>query len=364
MKQKIHFELTSKASDSFRCVKAVNSVDLDIEKKLSHVVDLDIDMPDDWNIGLIVGASGSGKSTLASHLYGSDCFETVLDLSLPVIEQFPKDMSYDACVSNLLGVGLSSVPCWVRPAVTLSNGQRFRAEIALQIARKKDFIVIDEWTSVVDRTVAKCMSACIEKYARRENKKIVLCSCHYDVEEWLQPNWVIDCNMNLFTRRLLQQRTEKLEFEIREVDKSTWQMFSKYHYLSDKTPGGIVFYFGLFHNDIQIGFQCFANYTPHGDKTKKMILHSNRTVIHPDYVGLGLGMKLIDETSRIMHEREYRIMGKFSSISVFKSMQKNILWVLRSEGIFTPKSGGNMVRKSGFRQKQKWWSFEYVASKT
>jgi GNAT superfamily N-acetyltransferase len=169
--------------------------------------------------------------------------------------------------------------------------------------------------------------------------------------------------MNLFTRRLLQQRTEKLEFEIREVDKSTWKMFSKYHYLSDKTPGGIVFYFGLFHNDIQIGFQCFANYTPYSDKTKKMILHSNRTVIHPDYVGLGLGMKIIDETSKIMHDRGYKIMGKFSSISVFKSMQKNAHWMLCSEGVFTHMVGKAMDRRSGFRQKQKWWSFEFIPSK-
>ena len=55
-------------------------------------------------------------------------------------------------------MGLSQVPCWVRPAFTLSNGQQARAKIALTLADNKDLAVIDEWTSVVDRTVAKVMS--------------------------------------------------------------------------------------------------------------------------------------------------------------------------------------------------------------
>ena len=50
-----------------------------------------------------------------------------------------------------------------------------------------------------------------------------------------------------------------------------------------------------FYNNNQIGFQCFANYTPH-KKGTIIIYHSNRTVIHPDYNGMGLGIKLINET--------------------------------------------------------------------
>jgi hypothetical protein len=56
-------------------------------------------------------------------------------------------------------------------------------------------------------------------------------------------------------------------------------------------------------------------------------------------------------------------MGKFSSISVFKSMIKNNKWTLKDEGIFTP-SMGNRIRKTkgneNTRQQQKWWSFEYI----
>lgn len=361
---RVHFELASEPSSAFRCIKAANSVDLDLSKKLKHVFDCDIDMPDQWSIGVIVGASGSGKTTLAKHLYGAECFRELLDSSKPVIEQFSSALSYDDCVSHLCSVGLSQVPCWIRPAATLSNGQKFRAEIALQLASDTQNIsVIDEWTSVVDRTVAKVMSHCIQKHARRVQRQIVLCSCHYDVLEWLQPDWVIDCNTQEFRRVLRQPRQERLEFEIKELnDTKSWRYFSKYHYLSDKMPCGKIYVFGLFHENKQIGFQCFANYTPHVDKSKPMIMHFNRTVIHPDFVGFGLGQRLIDETSAIITAKGFRVMGKFSSVSVFKSMKKSSKWFLRDESYFTPKAGKNIGRSSNdssLRQKQKWWSFEY-----
>lgn len=368
MKQHIHFELKSEANNSFFCQKAANSADLDLNKKLSHVMDLDIDFPDDWNVGLIVGASGSGKTTLANHLYGANCFDTYIDLLQPIINQFDDSLSYDERVNQLISVGLSQVPCWVRPAGTLSNGQRFRAEIALQMSKQKEITIIDEWTSVVDRTIGKIMSHSVQKHARRFNKKIVLCSCHYDVMEWLQPDWVIDCNEQYFRRLLRQERTEKLQLDIREIDSKSWKYFSKYHYLSENLPGGKVFYFGLFHAEKQIGFQCYANYIP-CRKGDTMIFHSNRLVIHPDYCGLSLGKVLVNNTAMIMKKKGFKIMTKFCSLAMFRTTSNDRNWRLRNEGILGSNSGegfggGNMERnnskKDTTRQKQKWWSFEYI----
>ena len=156
---------------------------------------------------------------------------------------------------------------------------------------------------------------------------------------------------------------EKLQFDIREIDSSSWKYFSKYHYLSDLMPGGIVYTYGLFHGENQIGFQCFANYVPHRKGTK-LIMHSNRTVVHPDYTGLGLGMLFIDETCKLLKQKiDCKIMGKFSSIPVFKAMSKNKNWVLKEEKLLfgNMKVGGNMLRRSGFRDKGiKTWSFEYI----
>jgi ABC-type ATPase with predicted acetyltransferase domain len=91
-------------------------------------------------------------------------------------------------------MGLSSVPSWLRPYSQLSNGEQYRASLAYKVskARDGDMILIDEYTSVVDRTVAKAMSYSLQKYIRRTGKKIILASCHFDILEWLMPDWIIN----------------------------------------------------------------------------------------------------------------------------------------------------------------------------
>ena len=366
-----NYELTLKSqpSNTFRCQKAANSLDIDVSKKLTHEFKVKADLESPYQLGLIVGASGSGKTTFAKKVFSENCFKTLLDDSRPVIDQFPEQYSYDECAEFLSGIGLTSVPCWIRPAGTLSNGQKTRAECALQMASDNEFIVLDEWTSVVDRAVARVMSHCVQKYARKHNKKIVLLSCHYDVIDYLNPDWIIDCNKQEYIDRRslwhIFKNPERLKFDIREVSKESWKYFSKYHYLSDKLACGVQVFYGLFHGDNQIGFQAFSNYTPWQDKSKKMILHSNRTVIHPDYAGFGLGVKLINETSKILCDK-YKIMAKFSSVPIYKSFLKYPFWRLikidravdgtkRANSMKNSKSG----TKASFRTNVKAYIFKF-----
>lgn len=238
----------------------------------------------------------------------------------------------------------------------MSNGQRARAEAVLLMCQNNEYVFIDEWTSVVDRTVAKAMSVCISKYAKKHNKKIILLSCHYDILEWLSPDWMIDCNKQLFelpkSDNFFFTEREKLEFVIKKVDKRTWRYFSKYHYLSELLPAGKIHLYGLFLGQNQIGFQCFANYVPHKPNTK-IIYHSNRTVIHPDYNGLGLGILLINKTSKLIKdELNCRVMAKFSSTPIFKAMIKQKEWKFLGEKRLMTKMkvGRNMKRNGGFRE--------------
>lgn len=366
--QSYSVKLQSEISNSFRCTLAAQSLDIDVEKKSIHELNINADLNKNFNVGVIVGSSGSGKTTLAKQIFGQDIFNVKLNENLPIIDQLPKELSYDECAEILSGIGLTSVPCWIRPVKTLSNGQKARAEAAFLMTNSNEIIVLDEWTSVVDRTVAKVMSHCVQKFARKHNKKIILLSCHFDVIEWINPDWIIDCNNQSFIDRGLlsideRKRKEQLEFTIKQIDKSSWRYFSKYHYLSDKLPGGKNYYFGLFNESNQIGFICFSNYVPL-KKGHKMIYHFNRTVIHPDYAGMGLGILLINETSKIMKKNhDYKLMGKFSSVPVAKSMLKHkTLWKLceikRQQGKIIV--GGSITRKHGYRENIKTYSFEYI----
>ena len=358
--------LESPIFETFRCQKACNSLDINIKEKSQHHLKIEADIEEPFNIGLIIGSSGSGKTTLAKKIYGENCFDMQIKENKPIIEQFPKNMTYAECATLLNGVGLNSVPCWVRPVNTLSNGQKARAEISLILANQKKINVVDEWTSVVDRTVAKAMSHCVQKMVRKTNKQIILLSCHYDIIEWLNPCWIIDCNKKEYiNRRLLwrdYKRKEKLQFEIREADRATWKMFSKYHYLSSILPGGKLYIYGLYHNETQIGFQCFANYIPHKNKKEKRKYHFNRTVVHPDYLGLGLGIKLINETSNIMKKKGFQIYGKFSSLPVYKAIKKHEdKWLLCNiqTKLKKPTIGAQQF-KNAERLKVKTFSFKYI----
>ena len=370
--KEIEVILKSDVNTDFRCQVAANSLDIDVEKKSIHHLKIEnINIPSKWNIALVYGNSGSGKTTMIKHLFGDSIFDVKLDEEKPIINQLPEDMSYDECAKMLNGIGLNSVPCWIRPVKTLSNGQKARAEAVYLMTLSSDVIFIDEWTSVVDRTVAKAMSLCLYKYAKRNNKQIVLCSCHFDIIEWLNPDWLIDCNKQEFqlpeSEDFFFKPREQLKFEIKEIDRSSWKFFSKYHYLSDKLPGGKLYLYGLFYNNIQIGFNCFANYTPYRGidrlNKRKIIYHFNRTVIHPDYNGLGLGIKLINETCELLHNKiDCRIMAKFSATPVYKAMIKKKQWkYIGFKRLFGKLNMGNMDRQSSGREKGiKTYNFKYI----
>ena len=195
---KYHVHLESQPSNSFRCQLAANSLDIDVKKKLKHELTVDFQPQENWSIGLIYGASGSGKTTLAKEIFKEEFKSLEVDQDKTILDQFPESVEYHELASVLSGVGLSQVPCWLRPVKTLSNGQQARATIAYAIIQQEGLIVVDEWTSVVDRTVAKVMSHCVQKYVRKKQRQIVLLSCHDDVINWLAPDWVIDCNTQTF----------------------------------------------------------------------------------------------------------------------------------------------------------------------
>jgi len=146
---------------------------------------LPLNIPKQFKIGVIVGSSGSGKSTLLRH-FGNE--ETpIWDPTKSIISHFD---SPDEAINKMGAVGLNSIPSWYKPYHVLSNGEKFRADLARKL---KSNTVIDEFTSVVDRNVAKAASVSLSRYAKNNKiENLVLSTCHRDIVDWLQPDWVID----------------------------------------------------------------------------------------------------------------------------------------------------------------------------
>lgn len=179
---------TSKVSNSFRAnvIKGMFEID---KNEISEQFVGEINLPESWNVGLIYGASGTGKSTIAKQLFPAQYVRGFVYNKDSVIDDMPESCDVKTITKMFSSVGFASVPSWLKPYDVLSNGEKMRVDLARAILEKKDFIVFDEFTSVVDRQVAKFGSHALQKAVRKMNKRFVAVSCHKDIIDWLEPDW-------------------------------------------------------------------------------------------------------------------------------------------------------------------------------
>lgn len=202
--QSFNIVRTTKAEHSFRVASVMGRFDLqscDIEERFKG----EIDLPINWNIGLIVGNSGTGKSTIAKELFPNSFHTKYLHSGKPIIDDFPTDVDLTRIVANLTAVGFSSPKSWLKPYHVLSNGEKMRVDLAHALLAPNDIILFDEFTSVVDRNVARVSSFAVQKIIRKQQKKFIAVTCHHDVEDWLLPDWTFN--------------TDKMEFLINSKKK-------------------------------------------------------------------------------------------------------------------------------------------------
>jgi GNAT superfamily N-acetyltransferase len=268
----------------------------------------------EYEIGVIVGASGSGKSLLLKELGEISAIPEWED-SKAIISHFE---SPDEGIEKLSAVGLNSIPSWCKPYSALSNGEQFRANLARQL---KDGAIIDEFTSVVDRNVAKAAATSISKYIKRNNlKNVTLATCHYDILQWLEPSWIIDTSVGTLTRGSLRRPTIKLD--LYKTDYKSWRLFREHHYLSGEINQASRCYVAVWDNQI-VGFQAVIRF-PSG--TVKNAWRGHRTVILPDFQGLGLGARMSDVIGQTFIEEGCRYFCRTANPRLGEYRQNSPKW--------------------------------------
>lgn len=171
--------------------------DLDIDN-YKKTWSFEFKLPENWNIGLIVGNSGSGKSIVSRDIFDKVYQGQIIQNDkVPLVESMGNS-SMEDIVNALTHVGMGTAPEWLTPYCHLSTGQKMRADLAYCLLNDEPIIAYDEFTSVIDRDVAKPVCHSVAKSFRKKNKKFVAITCHHDVEEWLQPDWVLDMDIKEF----------------------------------------------------------------------------------------------------------------------------------------------------------------------
>jgi ABC-type oligopeptide transport system ATPase subunit len=307
---------------SFRTEKVVGMFDVPASNKLikSWAVDLPIEKLD-WNVGLIVGASGAGKTTIAKRAFNdATFFEAHTWGKTSILNDFDSTLDVKVITDALSHVGFASPPAWLLPYHCLSNGQKFRADLARAILETKGVLVFDEFTSLVDRTVAKVGSYAVQKYVRKMKRQFVAVTCHYDVAEWLEPDWVYDVSTMEFTRRSL--RRPSIEIESQQVHHSVWQIFKGHHYLSaDLNKASRVFL-----ATIEGQPAAMVAVLPFPHPHLKNVWKGHRTVVLPDFQGIGLGNKLSEHVGDIMLREGKRFTSVTSHPAMIHYRAKSLKW--------------------------------------
>ena len=332
----------------------------DIQNKEETSVKIPINFADcktfDWNIGVIYGGSGTGKTTLLKEF--GNLTDDAFDEEKPLISNFdflePKEATF-----LLSAMGLASVPTWLRPFNLLSNGEQYRARLAYKVGKAKqdEVILVDEFTSVVDRDVAKAMSNAIQKYIRRENKKIILASCHFDIMEWLLPDWTYSPIKGRVERHdfRLNERP-KIELQIFRCRYETWNIFKQHHYLSEDLNKSAQCYIVLW-NDKPICFFGILPFPGVGDaKTRRV----SRIVILPDFQGLGLGKELLNYISSVYWKEGHQMYIRTMNPALGISLSKDKNWEATASNLKVPgadSSGRKLILRPSY-------SYKYIGSKT
>jgi hypothetical protein len=348
--------------DSFRVQQIAGMFDVPLSAKASEQFQVDVpDTSENWQIGLIVGPSGSGKSTVARRAFNTALYSGA---------DWPADRAVVDCfagaavrkvVELFTAVGFGSPPSWVKPYHVLSDGEKFRCDLARALSAVRSpssiatdngprttdvpLVVFDEFTSVVDRNVAKVCSAAIAKGIRRGMLpcRFVAVTCHYDVAEWLEPDWIVD----MATCELMRSapgsaggrfRRPEIKLEIHRCDVEAWQMFKRHHYLSRSLARSARCYLTTWEG-VPVNFCATLPLVARKNRRR-----FSRIVTLPDYQGIGIGMRAVAAVAELHRSEGLRINVTSSHPALIRHCQRSPSW--RAVNM---KKSGSSGRSAAFR---------------
>ena len=331
--------------DSYRAARVKSLFNAESGCNFDLTADLPID-DSDWKLGLIVGGSGTGKTSLGRRIFGPEALyeATGWPSDRPIIDAIAPSKPFDEIPAALSAVGLGSVPSWLRPYPVLSNGEKFRADLARIICEAPARIVVDEFTSVVDRQIAKIGALAFQKAWRRTGGQCVLLSCHYDILEWLEPDWVFDTATGKYAGRGLWRRP-RIELDLWQTDWRHWPAFEPHHYLKVPRMIGAICYVGTVDGELVCHLGVGTKNVGRGGVEARAC----RMVVMPEWQGAGVGMRFLNEVCQLQLDGKGRLPGR-KLTTIFHTSHPGLCAALRRDPKWAQTSaslyGGNKAKSA------------------
>lgn len=275
----------------------------------------DLDLPTDGII-LITGASGVGKSLLLKDI----------SRHFPAIRKIPNHINKEKSIAEIISYkdagevirylskfGLGEPRILISPFSHLSDGQKERFLIALALLQGVGPLILDEFTTRLDRRTAQIVAMTLGKILRSNKQSAFIASCHDDIVDFLKPDIHIELCSN-GKHRILNKKNistdvlEHLEIKIKKGTIDDYKKLSRYHYENDN-PNDIEMLAPLVDHVVTayskgelIGVNlCIRPWPkafeifPEFSEINKHVLQSFRVIVHPQYRGIGL-TKALDIT--------------------------------------------------------------------
>jgi predicted acetyltransferase len=139
-------------------------------------------------------------------------------------------------------------------------------------------------------------------------------------------------------------------------------MFSKYHYLSSSHNNAANVFVCLINNEIA-GFISVLHF-PHPKVKNLKKVH--RLVVLPDYQGLGIGSRMLNEIAKIYNKERHRFTIVTSQPNLINSLKKSKEWICKNFRRNKPHRGHlkrNVGNLSSSSENRITVSFDYKTTK-
>jgi ABC-type lipoprotein export system ATPase subunit/GNAT superfamily N-acetyltransferase len=291
----------------------------------------------------ITGPSGSGKSSLlravTAELERGQAQvvwpETLTLPDRPLVDAL--GLPLDRATALLSSCGLAEPRLMVRRPTELSDGERWRFRLAWALAHEPQWIAVDEFTSPLDRTLAKVIAYNLRRQCQRTNVGVLIATCHDDVLADLAPDLHVRCDHGsepcLWGRGESPPRIgDRLsspssngeiplflpppaisfagDLRITRGSKADWPAFARWHYRSHRL-GSVRWVTLLWHGAQRIGICVFTTaplslaarnrFFGRSGRWSRLTVRSlnrqlvslSRVVLHPTYRGAGLAAAFV-----------------------------------------------------------------------
>ncbi|MEK6676174.1 MAG: hypothetical protein AABZ47_11035 [Planctomycetota bacterium] len=277
----------------------------------------------------IVGPSGSGKSTAIGEIGKAISRASLVQhikfpLDTAVIDAVAPGAELNEVIALLTSAGLGEPHLWIRPVTELSEGERFRAQLARAIALQHRAgggapLLCDEFCSNLHRRLAKAVSYNLRKLVTRRGICAVVAINNPDILDDLQPDTIVHLKGNgaVETEEVAREISAPFSLlhrvRIERGCKRDFEPFAGMHYratnelgfvdkvfvlrdiVEEELLGIVVYSHGPLENSLR-NAATNGRFVRDPEGVNRHFRIVRRLVIHPDVRGCGLGHYLLSQT--------------------------------------------------------------------